>query len=399
VVAPLQGIRVIEVANYVAAPSAGMLLRDLGADVVKVEPVGGEAMRGTAAARSPASSPNILFELENRGKRSVGIDLDDPAGVEMVHRLLGSADVMLTNLIAPRLERFRLTPDEVHAVNARLVFVALTGYGITGPDAGRPAFDYSAFWARSGIMGVVGHPGQPPVLSRIAQGDHTAGLNAALATLAALRVRDQTGAAQVVDVSLQNTGVFTIATDIALALVAPAQPARMDREAPTNPLFNSYRTRDGRWIMLVHMTPDRYWPRLCEMLGEDGWAADPHYASLAGRAEHGAEIAAGITAHFARHDLEYWAGALDAHGLIWAPMAELPEVVADPQLEAMEAFDEIETPDGPLRTVGVPFRIEGADVKARGRAPFAGEHTFEELRGAGFRDDELAELAKRGVIG
>lgn len=394
-VAPLQGIRVIEVANYVAAPSAGMLLRDLGADVVKVEPVGGEAMRGIA----PAGAQNVLFELENRGKRSVGVDLGRPGGVEVVHRLLGSADVMLTNLIAPRLERFRLRPEDVHAVNPRLIFVALTGYGIIGPDAGRPAFDYSAFWARSGIMGVMGHPGQPPVLSRIAQGDHTAGLNAALATLAALRTRDLTGEGQTVDVSLQNTGVFTIATDIVRALVTPAQPAKMDREAPTNPLFNTYRTRDERWIMLVHMTPDPYWPRLCKMLGENGWAADPRYASLAGRAEHGAELGAAIGAHFEQHDLEHWAEALDAHGLIWAPMAELPEVVADPQLEAMGAFDEIESPDGPLRTVAVPFRIEGADVRARGRAPFAGEHTFEELRSAGFEDEELAELAERGVIG
>ncbi|HEX6031371.1 MAG TPA: CoA transferase, partial [Tepidiformaceae bacterium] len=201
--APLEGIRVVEVANYVAAPSVGALMADLGADVIKVEPPGGEVMRGVLNAAGEVPGVNFLFELENRGKRSVIVDLNSARGPEVVHRLLDNGDILLTNLIASRQAKYGLSADEVRGRHPRVIHVSVTGYGTNGPDAGRPGFDYSAFWARSGIMGLVGHPGQPPVLSRVAQGDHTTGMNALAATLAALRVRDQTGEGQVVEVTLQ----------------------------------------------------------------------------------------------------------------------------------------------------------------------------------------------------
>ena len=217
--APLQGITVIEVANYVAAPSVGALMADLGADVIKVEPPGGEVMRGVIPTDGPQGpAVNFLFELENRGKRSVTVALDRPGGSEVVHELIANADIFLTNLLGSRLTKYRLTADEIHAANPRAIFCSVSGYGSRGPEADRLAFDFAAFWARSGIMSVSGHPDGPPVLSRIAQGDHATGINALAAILAALRVRDQTGEGQTVDVTLQQTGVYTIATDIARAL-------------------------------------------------------------------------------------------------------------------------------------------------------------------------------------
>ncbi|MBK9341596.1 MAG: CoA transferase [Dehalococcoidia bacterium] len=161
--APLSGITVIEAANYVAAPSAGALMADLGATVIKIEPPGGEVMRGVIPTGAPGNMPfNFLFELENRGKKSVTIALDSEGGPELLLRLLETADVFLTNLMMPRLQRFGLTPESCLARNPRLVFVAVTGYGLEGPDATRPGFDFSAFWTRSGIMSLVGHPGAPP---------------------------------------------------------------------------------------------------------------------------------------------------------------------------------------------------------------------------------------------
>lgn len=399
--APLEGITVIEAANYVAAPSAGALMADLGANVIKIEPPGGEVMRGVVPTGGDARMPfNFLFELENRGKKSVSIALDTPGGPELLLRLLEGADVFLTNLMAPRLERFGLLPDDVLARNPRIVYVSVTGYGIDGPDAARPGFDFSAFWARSGIMSLVGHPGAPPVLSRIAQGDHTTGINALAATLAALRLRDLTGEGQVVDISLQHTGVYTIATDISRTLLDGSQPKTHDRTSPDNPLFNTYPTKDGQWILLVHMTPDPYWPRLCRALGCAEMSDDPAYATMAARRARGAELAAFIEGRFLAEDLADWAPKLDENGVIWAPMVGLPEVVADPSLRHRNAFQRIVGDDGRSgETVGAPFVIRGADLRVRGMASGPGADTSEVLARAGLSDEEIAEMAAHGVFG
>ncbi len=398
--APLAGITVIEVANYVAAPSVGGLMADLGADVIKVEPPGGEVVRGIIPTDGPdGPAINYIFELENRGKRSVIVALDRPGGPELVHELVSRADIFLTNLLGSRLAKYRLTADDIHAANPEAIFCSVSGYGSQGPEADRLAFDFAAFWARSGIMSVSGHPDGPPVLSRIAQGDHTTGINALAAIFAALRVRDQTGEGQSVDVTLQQTGVYTIATDISRALFDGKQPARMDRTAPPNPLFNTYQTSDGEWFLLVHMTPDPYWPKLCGAIEREDWADDETYSTMRGRIPHGAELAAGIQAAFAEHSMEYWAARLDEFGLIWAPMATIPEVLQDESLREIGAFETIDHPLGPFETVAVPFSIRDADMKVRGPAPAAGEHTHEVLTELGISDERIADLAADGVLG
>ena len=398
--APLSGITVIEAANYVAAPSAGALMADLGATVIKIEPPGGEVMRGVVPTGGADGFPfNFLFELENRGKKSVTIALDAPDGPELLLRLLETADVFLTNLMAPRLAKFGLTPEACLARNPRLVFVAVTGYGLEGPDAARPGFDFSAFWTRSGIMSLVGHPGTPPVLSRIAQGDHTTGVSAVAATLAALRLRDLTGEGQVVDISLQQTGAYTIATDLARTLLDGSQPKTHDRSAPDNPLFNTYPTKDGRWLLLVHMTPDPYWPKLCAALGLSALAEDASCRTMAGRRTQGRELAAVIERAFLLHDLEHWTRELDAHGLIWAPLTELPAVVNDPALRERGAFQQLDFPNGTFETVGAPWVIRGADVAPGGPASPAGMDTADVLAAAGLSAEEVAEYAAKGVFG
>lgn len=397
---PLEDVRVIEVANYVAAPAVGALLRDVGTDVIKVEPPGGEVMQGVVATDSEGVyKVNFLFELENRGKRSITIDLRTLAGQELLHRLLATADVFLTNLLRSRLERYNLTPEHLLEEYPRLVVCSVTGYGITGPETDRPAFDFAAFWARSGIMGLVGHPGEPPVLCRVAQGDHTTALNALAAILAALRLRDRTGRGTLVDISLQQTGVYTIASDVARTLVDGRQPSRYDRTAPANPLFNTYPTADGQWIMLVHMTPDPYWPRFCAALDHPEWASDPRYATMRGRQEHGTELVARIEAAFRSRTLAEWADRLDAYRLIWAPVVELPELRNDPALVALDAFPEVDHPSGSFRTVGVPFRIFGADVGVRGPSPEAGADTSDVLRELGLSEEEIAAFATEGAFG
>ena len=394
--APLSGIRVVEVANWLAAPSATALMRDLGADVIKVEPPGGDVYRGFRPEQREGAAPPPIkpqFELDNRGKRSITVDLGTPDGPDVVQALLRRADVFLTNLTAPRQHRFRLDAEAALAAKPGLVHVSFSGYGGVG-------LDFSAFWARAGIMALIGEAGTPPAMCRGGQGDHTTALNLLAATLAALRLRERDGAGQVVEVSLQHTGAWTIASDLSQALLDRRQPQRRDRRRPPNPLFNSYTTGDGRWLILTMPLPDPYWGPFCRAIGEPGWEQDPRFDSLAQRRENGPLLGALIEERFRRHDRAHWAGRLDAHGIIWAPIAELPEVVEDPQLRALGAFSVVDHPRaGRYETLSAPFRIRGADIAVRGPAPDPGQHSAEILAEHGFDAERIADLAAGGVFG
>ena len=402
-VAPLAGIRVLEVANWLAAPAAAALLADLGADVIKVEPPGGEIYREfllRSMGYTHEFSANYGFQTDNRGKRSITVALDAPGGPELVRRLAARSDVFLTNLIQQRRVRYRLTWEDVRAASPQVVYASFSGYGTRGPDENRPGFDYAAFWARSGLMSLLGEPPSPPPLCRGGQGDHTTALNILCAVLAALRLRDQTGEAQHCEVTLQGTGIWTLAGDVQAALVAREQPTRHERSRPQNPIWNSYRCACGNWVLLVMPQPDPlYWPRFCDMIGRPEWKADPRCLTLFDRRRHTEELTREIDALFGAHDREYWAKRLDQHGLIWAPVATLPDVVADPQVREMGWFTELEHPTlGRFETLDTPFKLYGADVGARGPAPEAGANTFEVLEELGVGEDELAELATSGVI-
>ena len=403
-VAPLEGIRVVEVANWLAAPSAAALMADLGADVVKIEhPVGDPwhtmLMRGRKPDFDPATDVDAPYELDNRGKRGVALSLEAPGAGDVVKRMVSAADIFITNLTAPRIARYDLTWEMLQQTNPRLVYVVLTGYGTRGPDNAMTAFDHSAFWSRSGIMGLIGEPDGPPMQCRPGQGDHTTSLNLLSGTLAALRLRDMTGEGQFVEVTLQRTGVWTIGAEVASSLITEDQPPRTDRIRPGNPLFNSYETADGRWLSLVMPTADRHWIPACRAMGREVWMADERYSTLVGRMEHTAELTDAMRSIFLSRTLDEWRPLLNAESLTWAPVAELPEVINDPQLEAMNTWSVIDGPEGEFRTLNTPFEIAGADIAPRGPAPKTGQHTHEVLREFGLTDDELAELAASGALG
>jgi crotonobetainyl-CoA:carnitine CoA-transferase CaiB-like acyl-CoA transferase len=400
--APLSGIRVLEVANWLAAPAAGALLADLGADVIKVEPPGGEVYREfilRSMGYQYEFPANYGFQTDNRGKRSITVALDQPGGPDLVRRLAARSDVFLTNLIQRRRVRYGLTWEDVRSASPRIVYASFSGYGTRGPDENRPGFDYAAFWARSGLMGLIGEPPSPPPLCRGGQGDHTTALNILAAVLAALRMRDHANEAQHCEVTLQATGMWTLAGDLQSALVAREHPTRHERCKPQNPIWNSYQTGCGNWILLVMPQPDPYWPRFCEMIGRPEWTHDPRYATLVDRRRNTEELTPAIEALFAEHDRDHWAVRLDQFGLIWAPVAKLTDVIDDPQARAMGWFTEIDHPRlGRFETLDTPFKLYGADVGARGPAPEAGEHTFDVLAELGVDDEELARLATDGVI-
>jgi crotonobetainyl-CoA:carnitine CoA-transferase CaiB-like acyl-CoA transferase len=397
---PLEGLKVVEVANWVAGPAACALFRDMGAEVLKIEPPNGDALRAFRMRNLGYDTDlNTAFELDNRGKRSLVLDLDKPGARGVVHRLVKDADVFLTNLTTPRREKYGLGFAALSAVNPRLVYTSLTGYGTTGPEQWRPGFDYAAFWARSGLMATLGEPPSAPPLCRGGQGDHTTALNLMVATLAALRLRDKTGQAQYADVTLYGTGMWTLAGDLSAALLTKAHPPRHDRCAPANPIWNSYPTRDGRWILLVHPDPQSFWPRLCAALGAPELATDERFDTAAKRTAATRELTPLLEARFAARDFAALAASLDEHQLIWAPVATLDEVIADPQARAIGAFFELEHPkEGRFETLAAPLRIANSEIAPRGPAPELGAHTRDALVEHGFAADEIAKLAAEGVI-
>jgi crotonobetainyl-CoA:carnitine CoA-transferase CaiB-like acyl-CoA transferase len=371
----------------------------MGADVVKVEPPIGDTYRRLFESLLGEDFVAPSFQFDNRGKRGICVDLETAEGVELVHELARGADVFITNLIPERLERYRLQDADIHELTPGAVYAVLSGYGLTGPDRDRAAFDQTAFWARSGAMSVFGDRDDGPLISRGGYGDRTTALNLLSAILAALRLRDRTGEGQYVEVTLQRTGIWALASDVNSALYDRTQPEKTSRRQPPNPIWNCYQTGDGRWLLLVMPMAMPYWPKFCTAVGREEWITDPRFQTLLGLATHGAELIPELEAMFAGRDLEYWRDTLDAAGLIWEPVADLPEVVEDPALRDSGAFSMIvHERAGAMEVVSAPFHIRGADITARGPAPDAGEHTREVFEQAGVSPERIDELIERGVL-
>ena len=399
--APLAGVRVIEVTSWMAAPCAGAILADMGADVVKVEPPGGDPVRGLIRPpKVPEGMPKIdySFQVDNRGKRSVAIAIDQAEGAALVRRLVADADVFLCNLLPHRQQRYGLDPDTLLGANARLVHATLTGYGTTGPDASRPGYDVTAFFGRGAVTDSLTEPGGIAPQPRPAQGDHTAGLALVTAILAGLRLVEQTGEGQVVDVSLLGTAVWTMATDLSAPLIDGREPTKRDRRHLISPLANRFRCGDDRWIIL-NMPELHWWPRFCAAVGRPDWTEDQRFETAKSRFDHMPALIDAIDEVLATKPLAEWGRIFDETGLIWGPASTLVELTNDAQAEAIGLFPELRLGETAFRTVAVPLSIRGADVRPRAPAPDTGEHTAEVLEGAGLTAGEIAALAAAGVVG
>ncbi len=399
---PLAGTRVLELTSWMAAPSAGAILADLGADVVKLEPLRGDPMRGMS--RQPKRDEgdperDEPFHVDNRGKRSITVAIDQPDGAALVRRLVAERDVFLTNLLPRRQERYGLDPDSLFAVRPQLVHATLSGYGRSGPEAGRPGYDVTAFFGRGGISDSSIEPGGPLPAPRPAQGDHTTGLALVAGILAALRRAERTGEGQAVDASLFGTAVWTMATDYAAAVIDRRNPSKRDRRHLITPLANRFRCADDRWIV-VNMPEQHWWPVFCKAVGLEALLDDERLQTTKGRFDHMPELIDTIDAAIATRPLAEWARVFDDVGMIWGPANTLADVVADPQAAAERLFPEITMPDGSsFPTVAIPFKIRGAAIGPQGPAPELGAHTAEVLTAAGLDAAELDDLRSRGVIG
>jgi crotonobetainyl-CoA:carnitine CoA-transferase CaiB-like acyl-CoA transferase len=396
----MEGVRVVELGFWVAGPSAAGVLADWGADVIKIEPPDGDPFRGMfLTASGEQAELNPPFELDNRGKRSIALDLATPAGRGIAGELIARADVFVTNLRPGALARVGLDHATLAAAHPRLVYAHITGYGDTGPDRDRPAYDIGAFWARAGIAAALTPPGTDPPYQRGALGDHTAGIAAAGGVAAALLARTRTGTGQLVSTSLLRLGIFVLGwdTNTTLRLGAPVKP--MTRTKTPNPLISCYRDRDERWFWLLGLQGDRHWPDLVRAVGRPEWRDDPRFATMAARRANCPELVGLLDAIFATRPLVEWGDILDRAGMWWAPVQTTEEVIADPQATAAGAFVDVPMPDGSTaRMVASPLDFSATRWAPRATAPELGQHTEEILLELGYAWEAIGTLKDTGAI-
>jgi crotonobetainyl-CoA:carnitine CoA-transferase CaiB-like acyl-CoA transferase len=399
----LAGIKVVELGIWVAGPAAAAILSDWGAEVVKIEdPRTGDPLRGLAATGLiPADLEiNPVFLLDNRGKRSLALNITEPSAAPVLHRLLSTADVFVTNLRTRVLERVGLTYERLRDVNPRLVYAGLTGYGTEGPEADRAAFDYAAFWGRAGIMASLGEPNQPPPTQRPGMGDHTTALAIAGAVSAALLARQRTGRGQELRLSLIRTGTWFQSCDIQVCLNAGVGYEPAGRYAAPNPLFNQYQTQDGRWIHLIMLQPDRHWAAFCAAVDREDLREDPRFKTVRERQANSRALIEILDPILASKSEAEWKERFDRHDVYWGRIQSVREVVADEQVRAAGAFQPVTLPSGAqTEVIASPVDFSDTPSIARSSAPELGQHSEEVLLELGYSWEEIGELKARGAIG
>ena len=377
---PLEGIRVVELGVWVAGPAAGGILADWGADVVKIEPPTGDPARLFGRMLGLDDGSNPPFEMDNRSKRSIVLDLTTDGGLATARQLLAGADVFITNVRPDALARLDLDYPKVAALNPGLVYGLITGYGEKGPEANRPAYDVAAFWARSGVADLLTRPGDSPPFQRGGMGDHMTGMTLAAAVNAALVARARTGEGQLVTTSLYRQGTYTVSFDLNTFLLSGRPIAIGQRETMFNPCMNNYLAGDGKRLWIVGLEADRHWPSLCRAVGHPEWLSDSRFTTARDRAINSRELIATLDEIFATKPLAEWAQAFAAEpDLFWSPVNSMEDVLGDEQFHAAGGLVDVPDDGGSLPMIATPADFHGTPWAPRSTAPKLGEHTEEIL--------------------
>ena len=396
---PLQGIRVIEMGFWVAGPGAAGIMADWGAQVTKIEPPAGDPMRGMFLNAAGLDVPiNPPFELDNRGKRSLGLNLQHADARAIAHRLLQDSDVFVTNLRAAALDKFGLSYEQLRAINPRLVYCHITGYGLSGADRDRPAYDVGAFWSRAGIAWSLAPEGSEPPQQRGGMGDHSTALAAVGAVCAALLARERSGEGQLVSTSLLRTGMYVLGWDLNIRLRLGRVAGPYTRTNIPNPVVSCYRAGDGRWFWLLGLQGDRHWPDLVRAIERPEWATDPRFRDIKARREHAAVLVPLLDEIFARKPFREWIEIFDRENVWWAPVQTPDEVVVDPQVRAAGGICTTPVADGEAEMVASPADFSATPWTSTSAAPEFGQHTEEILLELGYDWDQIAGLKERGAI-
>ena len=400
----MDGVRVLEVASWTFVPAAGAVLADWGADVVKIEhPNTGDPQRGLiTSGLVPGLNIDVNFMMEqpNRGKRSVGLDIASPGGLELLYRLAETSDVFLTNFLPPARKRLKIDVDDIRKRNPTIVYVRGTGQGPRGPEAERGGYDGASYWAR----GAVGDSLSPkdsdfPIAQTAAFGDLNGGMTIAGGISAALYKRQKTGEPSVVDVSLLAMAMWTMSPGVVASKILDIPSFRMGggKGRSPNPAVNTYRTKDGRFISLIMLESDRYWGDFCRHIGRQDLIADPRFADSAARGQNCVECIAILDEVFAQRDLQEWRGALATMEGVWAPYQSVRELHEDVQAKANGYLPEVTSGDRRFALVANPVQFDETPPSLR-PGPEHGQHTEEVLLELGLSWDDIIQHKEAGAI-
>jgi crotonobetainyl-CoA:carnitine CoA-transferase CaiB-like acyl-CoA transferase len=397
---PLSGLKVVEMGLWVAAPSAACILGDWGAQVIKIEPPTGDPFRGLFASVMGNAAPlNPPFELDNRGKRSVALDLDKPEARGILFQLIGDADVFVTNNRPRVLEEFGVSYAQLRDRFPRLVYGQITGYGPDTEAKDTAAYDIGAFWAQAGVAMALTAPGAPIPQQRGGMGDHMTGQMLAGAMCAALLARERTGKGQHVSVPLVRVGVYMIGWDMMLSMRLGIPVLTYDRHTAINPIIDSYQAGDGKWFWLLLLQADRHWPDLCRAVGRTDLLEDERFKDINIRRANGPALVAELDAVFATKPLAEWGEILTANNVWWAPVNYPHEVIKDPMVQQAGAFVDVPGPDGEsVKMVATPADFSETTWAPQGLSPELGQHTEEVLLELGYDWDRIIALKEGGAI-
>ena len=393
------GLKVVDMASFLAGPGAATVLSDFGADVIKVEPPGiGDPHRMTyKIPPNPSAKENYGWHLSNRNKRGMALDLKSPHAREVVERLVKWADVFVINFPNPVRKRLKVTYEDLAPWNPRLIYADVTGYGDVGPDADLPGFDITAYWARSGLLAMTRDAGAPPTLPVPASGDHATAIGLYSAIVTGLYRRERTGKGSHVTTSLIGEGIWSSAMSIQAALCGAKFFPLHDRKNPPNAIFNVYQTSDDHWFLIVVQAKD--WAALATGIGHPELLLDARFVDDATRAANSAKLAEILDSVFTSEPLAHWREALDRARVTYGIVRSPAECITDPQVLANDIIVPIEGGDEHLKlTVSSPLKIHGVQKVTARRAPELGEHNHELLKQLGFTDDDIDGFRANGAI-
>jgi len=373
---------------------------DWGAEVIKVEPPGGDPIRNFFKSIGTDIAENPVFDFDNRGKKSIILDTSTEDGRQVLRELSATADVFLTNVRPGGLARSGLDYDALKSANPKLVYCSLTGYGLTGPAKDKPGFDVASFWSHAGVAALTIPKGQEPFALRTAFGDHTTSMAAAAGICAALVEAERTGKGRLVEASLLRTALYAMGSDFAIQLFFGRIGSTKSRSESIQPLMNFFKTRDGSWLCIVSRQGNVDWAPLCRALELDDHIEDERFTSAKARRKNAALLVALFDEAFGKFTKADIAARLDKESIAWAPVQTLAEVAADPQV--MSAGGITQTPSasgtGTYASPASPVRFPGADDGPKGPAPKPGQHTAEILRSLGRSTSEIENCIANGSV-
>ena len=399
---PLEGVKVVELATFIAAPCTARFLADLGADVIKVEAPMGDPLRYTAAneGRPLDQKENTSYDLENAGKRCIALNIKSPEGREVLEKLIADADVFITNNRQPSLIKNKLDYDTLHAKYPSLVYGFISGYGEKGPDKDLPGFDFTAFYARGGILGPLRDKTSTPMLTVQGFGDHQVAMNLAAGVLAALFKAKMTGEGDQVVVSLFHSAVW----DVSLMLQSSQYGADsckfpMERWENGNPLTMVYKTKDEQWLQIAMPQYDRHYPVFMQAAGHPEMIDDPKFYPQKNLYPNRKEFSEWISALFLTKDCDEWCKLLDAADIPYAVAQNWDTLLKDEQAWASDIFYEMQYSNGNKRTlVRPPVMFKENGLPEYNRGPYLAEHTEEILGQYGFTDEEISKMLADGAV-